>query len=371
MNYFLKITPFFFSCIILLFSQCKSSEAEDKLVINPDDDLQTSLNKIISNEQIPGLVAAIIDSNGIRTIEAAGVRKFESPDLITTEDRLHLGSCTKAMTSALIATLVQDDLMRWEMTVAETFPMLSDSIHPAYHEMTVRQLCMHRSGVEANVENLKAFSDLDMIQTRQKIMIASLKDKPKNKNGDFLYSNLGYIIAGHMAEKVTGKSWETLMQERLFDPLKMSSAGFGPPGETKKINEPWGHRKLFITKWIPYQLDNEAALGPAGTVHCNMADWSRFVSSLLLKKTSIFQQEQVNILVEPDGDYACGWAVTEEEWSQGKIYTHNGSNTMWLSVVKAAPGINRAYLVVANSMGDESESACKQVIEKLESLDQN
>ena len=48
--------------------------------------------------------------------------------------------------------------------------------------------------------------------------------------GKHLYSNLGYVVAGAMAERVTARSWESLMQERLFAPLGISSADFGAPG---------------------------------------------------------------------------------------------------------------------------------------------
>lgn len=52
----------------------------------------------------------------------------------------------------------------------------------------------------------------------------------RGRVGNFVYSNLGYMVAGAMAEKKTGKSWEALMQEKLFKPLGMTSAGFGFPG---------------------------------------------------------------------------------------------------------------------------------------------
>ena len=76
------------------------------------------------------------------------------------------------------------------------------------------------------------------------------------------------------------------MQERLFDKLNMTSAGFGPPGKEDEIQEPWGHRKLIVTNWIPSQSDNAEALGPAGTVHCSISDWASFVIDLTLKQSS-------------------------------------------------------------------------------------
>ena len=73
-----------------------------------------------------------------------------------------------------------------------------------------------------------------------------LAKPPLTKPGTvYAYSNAGYVFAGLMAEEVTGQPWEELMQQRLFDPLKMKSAGFGPTGQSnsERIDQPWGHRE--------------------------------------------------------------------------------------------------------------------------------
>jgi CubicO group peptidase (beta-lactamase class C family) len=48
-----------------------------------------------------------------------------------------------------------------------------------------------------------------------------------------------------MAEQLTGKPWEELIQSRLFQPLKMTSVGFGFPGTKDQVDQPWGHGLLF------------------------------------------------------------------------------------------------------------------------------
>jgi len=49
-----------------------------------------------------------------------------------------------------------------------------------------------------------------------------------------------------MAEEVSGLSWEPLKKKRLFDPLGMSSAGFGAPNTNNQIDQPWGHSKSWL-----------------------------------------------------------------------------------------------------------------------------
>jgi len=94
----------------------------------------------------------------------------------------------------------------------------------------------------------------------------------------FIYSNAGFSIAGAMAEKVTGTAWEELMKQRLFEPLGMTSAGFGPPGARGSIDQPRGHRENGSPVEPGRDADNPVAIGPAGTVHCAIDDWAKYVA---------------------------------------------------------------------------------------------
>ena len=74
----------------------------------------------------PGLLAAVIDEKGVLAIGAAGVRKKDSPEEITVNDLVHIGSNTKAMTATMLAVLVENGIFPhdWETTIADVFPEL-------------------------------------------------------------------------------------------------------------------------------------------------------------------------------------------------------------------------------------------------------
>jgi CubicO group peptidase (beta-lactamase class C family) len=55
------------------------------------------------------------------------------------------------------------------------------------------------------------------------------------------YSNVGYVLAGAIAERITGQAWEELIAKTIFQPLGMTSAGFGGLGTAGKIDQPWPH----------------------------------------------------------------------------------------------------------------------------------
>jgi CubicO group peptidase (beta-lactamase class C family) len=173
-----------------------------------------------------------------------------------------------------------------------------------------------------------------------------------------------------MAEKVTGLSWESLVRARLFDPLGMNSAGFGPPGTFGELDQPWDHYKS-AGRWTSIQADNAKALGPAGTVHCSFNDWAKFIAlQLPQNKPAILDREQLNALIEPVGEYAFDWVVVNRPWANGTALTHTGSNTMWFVVVWVAPEINKAFMVGTNSYNENSFAVCDRIIGELIQFDQ-
>lgn len=337
---------------------------------NPENPIETVLWEATSPKGLPGIIAAISDTSGIRFIESAGVRKAGSSVAMTTGDQVHLGSCTKAMTSTLLATLVEDGLLSWDTTLIGIFPELRDSLHADYHDLRLHELVTHRAGLPANAKNWRAYEELDIKERRVALIRDNLAEAHSAERGEYLYSNLGYLVAGAMAEKVTGKSWEVLMRERLFNPLDMESAGFGPPGTKGEVDQPWGHLR-FLWKWRPLQTDNAEALGPAGTVHCTLEDWAKFAALQLPQDNNqLLPQEQLDFLVQPLGEYAAGWVIAERSWANGPTYSHNGSNTMWSAVIWVAPELGRAYLAAANGHNKKSMQILDEVITELIKYDQ-
>ena len=330
--------------------------------------LRDILAQSIESSASPGLIAAIVDHRGIREIAAAGVRKAGHSQALLTTDSIHIGSSTKAMTSTMLAALVDDGMFPggWNTTIGDVFPDLLHEIHRDYHPVNLWQLVTMVGGIKPDATDWHAHERSGLMQRRYGILRDNLVDPPAVAAGDHLYSNLGYVVAGAMAERVTGKLWETLMQERLFGPLGMSRAGFGPPGSPGELDQPWGHRRDPRSgDWLPNQFDNAPALGPAGTVHLPLEDWSKFMALWLLEaQPAILCRATLDGLIRrASGDYAAGWTVVPRSWAQGEAITHTGSNTSWCTTLWLAPTIGRAYVVAANCADPDlgENSALKHV----------
>ena len=356
-------------CLAILFSSLlQSSFAQSPDAKSKEDKITTEfLETVVKEFKVPGMVAAVVREGKVATMGAAGVRKQGDRTPITTTDLLHLGSCTKAMTGTLIADLIADEEvdLAWDSTIGDVLKKLKNDIHGDYHDVTLEQLLSHCGGLPANETGTSNESTRKIHNQRLRAIRKTLKAAPPTPVGEFLYSNMGYIVAGTMAETVTGKTWENLVQERLFKPLGMDSAGFGPPGKRGKIEQPWGH--VFVAnKHAPVQIDNVPVLGPAGRVHCTISDWAKFLSLHLssdsrppkiLDVATIRRLQKTTV----SDQYAVGWLVGERGWAGGKILNHAGSNTSWYAVVWAAPGKDFATLVVTNCGGGEAPAACDKV----------
>ncbi|MGO8675815.1 MAG: serine hydrolase domain-containing protein [Limisphaerales bacterium] len=391
-------------------SRPPGSSEEDNAPVNVDAILQSILGR--ESERF-GMVTAVLRGERIIAQGASGVRKRGTAERTTLGDRFHLGSSTKAMTATLVAMLVEEGKLNWTTTLGELFADTVKPMHPAWEKVTLRQVLAHRSGLPFNPDGLVRVFNLfrapyaslrtgpelmrpprsrlgTVPQQRLEIARQALWRPPGIPPGTkYWYSNEGYILAGAVLEHLTGRAWEDLMRERLFQPLGISTGGFGPPGTAGKTDQPWGHSS-FVGK--PIDPGSPAAqfplyYGPAGLAHMTITDWARFIALHLrgdpanphcqpaLLKLDTFAElhavapttpysngwvmRGVTRLVTGDAGpavtYRAGWFISTSSWAKGsqagdigRRLWHGGSNGISHSVVCIAPEIDFAVLVACN-----------------------
>ncbi|MBN2445150.1 MAG: beta-lactamase family protein, partial [Phycisphaerae bacterium] len=323
---------------------------------------------------LPAVAAAVIRHDDIAAIGVAGVRRSGGAEPAELDDRWHLGSCTKAMTATMIGALVEQGVLSWDTTVAEALPELVDNMRAEYRDVTIEMLLAHRGGINGDLDVPGLWPVLwkregTPVEQRRRMAAAMLFWPPKVPPGEYYYANCGYGIAGHMAETVTGKPWEELMRELVFEPLGMHSAGFGVPWEGEPATDPWPHAQDGTAITPGPMADNPPAIGPGGTVHASIRDWAKFVAEhlrgargedgQLLKAKTYARLHRGQPTGTGDPEYALGWSVTHRDWARGadagdvgRCLNHAGSNNSWFSVVWIAPEADFAVLCVTNIGGE-------------------
>ena len=408
-------------------SRPAGSSEEDNAPVNVDAILQSILGR--GGERF-GMAAAVLRGERIIAQGAAGVRKRWTAERITLDDRFRLGSCTKAMTATLVAMLVEEGKLNWTTTLGELFADTVKPMHPAWEKVTVRQVLAHRSGLPFDPDGLVRVFNLfrapyaslrsgpelmrpprarlgTLPQQRLEIARQALSRPPGIPPGTkYWYSNVGYILAGAVLEHLTGRAWEDLMRERLFQPLGISTGGFGPPGTAGKTDQPWGHSS-FVGKPIdPGSPVAEFPLyyAPAGLAHMTITDWAKFIGlhlrgdpanphcqAALLKLDTFAELHAVapattyskgwvmrGITCLATGDagpavtYRAGWFISASSWAKGtqpgdtgRRLWHGGSNGISHTVVCIAPEIDFAVLVASNRGLDIAIWKTRQMVRAL------
>jgi CubicO group peptidase (beta-lactamase class C family) len=288
---------------------------------------------------------------------------------VTTRDPWHIGSCTKAMTAALYARLVEKGRAKWGAKLPALFPDLAPEMDPAWANTTIDEVFRHRAGL-SNIDArwlIVLRNDRRGPQPQRTSTAREWLSKPPGaRPGDFLYSNTGYMIAGAAIERITKSSWEDAIAEHVFKPLKMEAAGFGPPLGDAPQGHGSGPLGGFTPKGVGPAADNPPALGPAGTVHVTFEDWAKFVRVFFDPKQTFLKPETVQRLVtpEPGQDYAYGWGVSDKP-ETGRVITHTGSNTMWMAQVAIQPDQGLASFVATNCGGGPADAATGGVVASL------
>ena len=321
----------------------------------------------------PALIGGVITREGLVWSGVRGVRRSGGIEAATIDDRWHLGSNTKAMTAALYGRLVDKGQARWGATMGELFPGMT--IDPAWATTPLESFLNHTAGLRdadmlGSTWLLTARADPASL-TRQRSVLAerALAKPPGGPVGAFAYANANYILVGAAIERITGLSWEDAMAAEVFQPLNLTTGGSGPP----LGDQPWGHSGLGgqATPMDPTNLfsDNPLAMGPAGTAHLSLRDYATFVRAFLTDGGGWLKPETIAHLITPPvatgRSYALGWiTLAGQPWARGTVIAHEGTNTMWHSMVVADPVGGRAYIALSNEEV-RGGPACQQLVSGL------
>lgn len=325
------------------------------------EDLSGLLGDIHTRTGIPGLAAAFVGGGELVDHATVGVQSFGRETPLAPAARFHLGSVTKSFTALLVGVLVERGELDWDTTVGEA---LGDfQMREEYRGVTLEQLLQHRGGLPAYTHGRPAGHSQDIVYTgtprerRAGFLADVLMQPPAASPGSaMLYSNAGYALAGHMAERATGLAWEDLVRRSIFTPLEMSSAGFGFP------DQPLGHVGAG-PQFIP--LPNDAyppleIIAPAGNIHCSVADLARYARAHLAGlagRDGIVKAATIRRLHTPPSSggvaYAAGWRIgalpsgAPEHWHGGtvaasyaelRLYPRTGSAVIVLTTVSSGLG---------------------------------
>ncbi len=362
----------FFNILLTLltfnFYSCISSDQNNSIKSRVGHiDIDSVLQNLIHEKKIPAIALGIFDTDSIIAY-THGIRSTIDSIPIQKNDKFHIGSCSKSITSFVAARLIEKGIINWDSQIGDILPEWRNSINPYYNDKSLADLLSHRAGIQPFTEGKEFMHVPDSIikyhglNERHLFSKWVLTQNPvKNKNNKYVYSNAGYTVAATMLEKASNESWENLVVEEFFNLFKISGS-FGHPHLTKK-DQPIGHINPtdFGIKGnsnpipLPDSLNyNARFLEPSGDISLSVCDYSIYLQEILkalLKKGSKINQENYDYIFFGYDDYSMGWGNPKENKIQ--YLSHDGSDMTFYCRVLICKEKKYGLVILANS-GNES-----------------
>jgi CubicO group peptidase (beta-lactamase class C family) len=339
----------------------------------PPADLDAYIANSMKTFDVPGMAVAIVKDGKIAVAKGYGVRKLAEPTAVDEFTMFAIGSNTKAFTTAALATLVDQGKLSWDDRVYERLPGFVMYDPYVSHEMTIRDLLTHRSGMGLGEGDLLFWPH--STYTRNDIIYKLRFMKPHSSfRSHYAYDNLLYMTAGQIIPAVTETSWDDYVRQHIFEPLGMkhstvSSKDF-KPGDNYASPHSRVDGRLQV---IPLEdLDN---VGPAGSINSCAADMARWVQLQLNRgKFSdrdgrLFGEQRSREMwapqtILPTGDsppafaglktnfaaYALGWGL--REYHGRKLVGHTGGVAGFVSRVMLVPEESLGVVILTNAEED-------------------
>ncbi len=355
-------------CFLSLYFFCGSPLIAQS---GPPADLDAYVARDLKAFEVPGIAIAIVKDGKVVLAKGYGVKKLGEPAPVDENTLFGIGSNTKAFTSAALASLVDAGKISWDDKVYERLKGFQMYDPYVSHEMTIRDLLTHRSGMGLGEGDLLFWPHTTY--TRDDIIYKLRFMKPASSfRSHYAYDNLMYIAAGQIIPAVTGKSWEEYIREKILLPLGMNTSNLSTnafkPGDDYALP----HSKVDGTlQTVPFMdLDNAA---PAGAINSSVAEMSKWVMLQLNhgkipgSEQCIFSEAQSREMWTPQtltpigggGDaalaslrakfsaYALGWGI--RDYHGRKLVGHSGGVSGFVTRVMLVPEENLGILIFTNA----------------------
>ena len=308
---------------------------------------------ILSKEKKFNGAILISKNNEPDLIKTYGYQDLEKEIPLTLQSSFRLGSVSKQFTAMAIMILNKQGKLEYDDPVQKFLPVFP------YSDVNIRHLLMHSSGIAdymdlAIKEYFNLFTKIGF-HLNQSMVNLFYNGKPSEYKdhytvltsndvlkmvrkyhshrmflaGDkYLYSNTGYVILSLIVETISGKTFETFLDEEIFYPLNMKNSSFWNlfTNENKLTNRVHGTNgtRLNDYSWID-------GVSGDGSVFMSIEDFLKWDEAI--KNNSLISQSQFNMALNPfissNGDttyYGFGWSLNKD----GNSISHGGS---WLSAV--------------------------------------
>ncbi|MCX5712424.1 MAG: serine hydrolase, partial [Candidatus Omnitrophica bacterium] len=325
-------------------------------------DIEAYAQKGMRDWQIPGMAIAIVQGDEVIFSKGFGIKDINSKAPVTEDTIFQIGSTSKAFTTTLMAMLQDAGKFKWEEPVVNYLPdfMLYDPW--VTREFQVWDLMAQHSGLPGYSADSVIMCGFDRAYVRSILRYI----KPVSSfRAKYAYQNHLFLVAAELLEKLSGKTWEDNVRERIFAPLGMTNSSvdmdsFQRSGNAASLHVKSGDKVIVLPMDWKY-MDWVYKYGPAGGINSNikdMAKWIKFqINSGAVSGKQLVSQENMQFLRSPktitEADfeghkayYCQGWLYMENQ--PYPIIWHNGGTTGMKTMVAFIPEAKIGIVILSN-----------------------
>ena len=372
----------------LLYTFCllffSLSQAQSKTEVNLKS-LDKYYAKMVKDWDVPGVSIGIVKDGKLVFTGNYGTNEVGKKQKPNEQTLYAIASNSKAFTSALIGILVQEGKLEWDDRVQSHLPYFALYDDWVSNHMTIRDLLCHRSGLGTfSGDNIWYKSEASAEQ-----IIKGIKHVPQafEFRAGYGYSNLMYITAGEIIEKVTGKSWGENIQERFLQPLGMTRTIASLKELEAKGNYSTPHArqndKNYSIPWVSW--DNVAATGGLISSVEDMSKWMIFnLNNGIIGQDTILTRTTRNTVWKPHNNftvnhadkdfsqhysgYGLGWGLSDYH---GKMrVSHTGGYDGFITAVTLIPDENLGVVVLTNGVKSPIRAATNYALDAFMGIQQ-
>jgi len=270
----------------------------------------------------------------------------------------------------LTGTLVEDKVLSWDDKIVSYLPEFCLKSPEQTNELSIRNVLSHTTGLPYHTFTNMVEEGLDLNTLLYKLREVNLCNKVGQT---YSYQNVVYSVIGEVMKTATGKSYETLMQERIFQPLHMNHASISYDAIMNNDNIAMPHRKSR-GNWVPSKItDTYYNVAPAGGVNASISDMAYWLMALMGDKQNVITEATLNDMFTPqvkarsknrnygkqnhikDSYYALGFRVLH--YANDTIVYHGGFVNGYRSEIAINPKEKIGICVLANAPGDFSDNS--------------
>lgn len=289
-----------------------------------------------------------------------GMANFEWEIPNTPDTRFRLGSLTKQFTSMVILQLVDEGKLALEDKLSDRLPYYRKDTGS---KVTIHQLLNHTSGIP----NYTDIADVlkhgrETLSTRDLVTAWCSRDLEFEPGTKFVYSNSGYVILGALVEEVTGKKYEQVVKEGIFEPLGMKASGYDHYESVISRRATGYDNRLdsirhaeFVDMSLPHA---------AGALYSTVEDLLLWDQALYGAKL-LSDAGKMKIFTPGQGSYGYGWYIMKApagpDKAERQFFRHMGAIFGFSSLILRVPQ-ERILIVLLNNTGGAPLSQISQGI---------